>query len=246
MTRLFTPRARSRIVTWAAALLVLFGWAEAAVAQLEYHPPTSTHHCVAPVRTEAGVEWPTGTINFAATPELLGTPGWLVARYGPTWWYGALGLHGPDYEAALRDLGYRVHVVAIKDAYCVRDQRLLDRAMGIRISGDTSTPFEPGLWRGRRGWTYEIWITFRKTNEHIILADPSLGVVYLAVLDAQLALIHQACYGDGNGPASDPSAGAWKASRPGYCRATSNRFGKPDPSWTLAIGESSIVLPSRH
>lgn len=245
-------RSRLRLI---AALLV--GLAAPLAAQVGYSPPTLSHWCVIPTFDEAGTaRYEPGTIDLSALPKAfdpvsIHDPDWQYRRYGKGWRRGALGLHSPDYYAALVDVyGGEPTVVEVKDAYCVRDQLLLDRGVVVRIAGNESTPFAPGLWRlGRRGWDLAAWETFLEWNARAIrMSMGAAAEPYMAAVRAQLELAKRACAG-GGGPAADPAAGAWAADRAGRCVASAwTRPGRLDGRWSLEVGDpgSQIAIAPRN
>lgn len=213
-------------------LAILVTLASPVLGEVGYTSPDA-HYCTG--RSSIDGSWnPMGKINRAATPEEDLT--WYFKRYSPYFLTGAPGMHSTDFQAALQVVyDGEPSLVEIYDAYCTQDPVLLDRSKAINISGNTTTPYEPGFFRGRMGWTLEQWRAFVQYNAHLIVRDKTLGTAYLEVLKTQLGQIENACYGDKTGPATLPSMGAWKATRPGYCKATTLRWGKPDPIWTLGI-----------
>lgn len=207
-----------------------------------YSPPTNVHWCVDP--DPATQQFTPGKIDFSQVPKSATDGSWPARRYrtadgqrNPGAMRGTTGLHTPDYTTALEELGYVADVVSTRDAYCTRDTEVLSRAQAVRIAGDESTPFSPGVWSwGRRNWDVSSWETFLQYNARAIRMNMGQQAdFFVAVVRYQLAQALEACT-QGTGPASDPSAGDWRLNRAGKCKPEAwTRPGKLEPYWARPV-----------
>lgn len=227
-----------RILRLTAVLLVVL----ASVAEGQgatYQPPSLLHWCVVPDVLPDGTRvYTPRRIDTSQLPAGPDDHGWAARRYGPDSSVGTLGLHSPDYESALVDLGYQVTPWAVRDAYCTRDAELLARGQAVRIAGDLSTPFSPGFWAwGRRAWNVPAWRAFCEYNTRALEINMGAAAAaeYCQVIELQLQLAEQACRGEG-GPAASPSAGAWRPNGYGVCYPSAwTRPGRLEPDWARPV-----------
>lgn len=208
-----------------AALILLATAAGAA----NYTPPSAVHYCV-----DLGA--PAGLIQWNVTPET--DSDWSLHRYpdgnGQFSRRGTIGLHTPDYAAAMADLEITFDEVDVRDAYCTRDLELLERGQAVRIAGDYSTPFAPGLWSwGRRGWSTQDWRVFVEYNRRALARNmpPWEVEAYVSVILEQVEDAERVCK-IGAGFAADPAAGGWAMTPAGTCRPSKwTRPGTLSPAW---------------
>lgn len=212
-----------------ASIFVSYDAAKGETKPTTYTPPSAVHYC-----TDFGA--PPGLIQWHIKPAT--DPQWHLHRYpdgnGGFSKRGTAGMHTSDYAAALADLGYTYTEVDVRDAYCTRDVQLLEGGQAVRISGDYSTPFEPGLWSwGRRSWSTKDWRVFVQYNRGALARNmPPWEVdAYIAVILQQVEDAERVC-AIGQGFAADPAAGDWGLNAAGDCRRRAwTNPGKLSPSW---------------
>lgn len=240
---------RQRFLKLAAVFaFAAVAYVDGAFALDAYTPPSLVNYCVGPTENPDGtIEFKPGFIDLGQFPSSETDVTWISRRYrdyenrrNPGARRGTSGFHEPEYRAALVELGYAGTKVETRDAYCSKDEGLLSGAVAVRISGNESTPFEPGIWYfGRRGWDTDQWRTSvtHSIPRRAIYSNMGKAAAeqYIGVVRYQVELAELACK-TGSGPAADPAAGAWELNKAGKCRAGAwTRPGALSPAWARPV-----------